>query len=201
MKSVKLDDDLCDYNGKCWRTRQDYECTDTMNEAVAPYYDDRDSIIMTKGNTGNTWITLKEEELLLEYAPKLFSVLSDEYDLRIVSEKLVGLVNLWCNNNTVKTYIKDNIDKKYPINKNQSPTKKANLIRKHIEKIKGMAKLKPEQKDVLDAIYNDALSAASHDPGLNFSAKDKAPIKQYLVSLKLPDRTDEINSFIKKLSQ
>jgi len=63
---MKLDEDLCDYDGECWRTNQDDDCTEMMKN------------ILRDWNLHANYLTIDDEKLMEEYAPKLFCTYKKE---------------------------------------------------------------------------------------------------------------------------
>lgn len=97
----KLDDDLCDYHGKCWRTYLDYECIDTMNDVL--YETDyrikwpKKDVFSNPSNVESKPLCSPSPEMLKEWEDKgLLSTLGDvlsDSDKDLLEEYIPQLFN------------------------------------------------------------------------------------------------------------
>lgn len=127
-----------DYFGIPITTRTKEDCTDTMMYEVLigeHYHDDTPVIERGKGGCPpeHTWLSEKDRELLIEYAPKLFDTLPQGNDLLTAMQGLVTLIGkhrfeiVWQRSEKARmnhySYSKKNAEEK------------ADALKKHIEAI------------------------------------------------------------------
>ncbi len=187
---MKLDDDLYDYNGKCWRTHQDYECTETMEE------------ILRKNFVGRDFrISIDDEDLLIKYAPILFNTTD-----KSLEDVMYSLVNKFY-------HYRHFNDPEWFDNKAKKVKSKAYAKHSGTYKEKALKKKATSMLELLGGgIYNGTASrlvsilneVIKHPEQfmLHLESMDypKKHIKDYLISLELQNKTQEINNFINTIN-
>ncbi len=216
---MKLDDELYDYWGRCYRTHEDYECTDIMVEVMEDFINEGENIFLNEDNQKNVWITAEVEDVLIEYAPKLFSTLPSSKDLTRSMKGLAEEVNRWCNGNIVNAWKKEQIDNTYTMHKKKSTPGKAEALRNHIVGIYGLVGEKHIPVEVKEYLNNLSENAEEHvvpksyfievvdgkvyqTEKFGFISTDRNihPIKSYLKALNLIGKSKMIENFIYALS-
>lgn len=220
-----------DYWGVPITTRTEEECTDVMRDEVLTgehYYDDTPVFERMKGGCPkhHQWLSEKDRELLIEYAPKLFDTLPKDKDL---FDSMLGLATIlgkhrfeviWQRSEGVRM-------KSYSHSK-KTQEDKAEALQKHIAAIvniigtdwytpKGeeFSDLRTSRDDLFDELeraYQDPMSYLPYgNPGYSLEQNEhgemvkvlhhtKQPMQEYLIALDLKNRSDIIKEFIKKIT-
>lgn len=185
----RLDDDLCDYDGKCWRTYPDDVCEDKLSQ------------ILREWNTN--YLTDKDEDLLEKFVPNFFNRLPREKDLHYTMRIFLMIVNGYRMNNIYQPVWDKQQKKLYTSGylENHSKEDRKYKLQKKIQEIKKLI-----GEDIIPEIHLDWLNSmldekfnSRHYRKIKNSHTDKIVIKNYLSSLKSPDTTDIIKEFIEKL--
>ncbi len=219
-----------DYYGVPITTHTREECTETMQRDVLIgdlYYDDTPIPERVKGGTpgDQTWLSERDREVLMEYAPKLFSTLPADQDL---SSAMNGLAEIVGKHRFENVYRKSEQNKfnEHALSQ-KSNEEKAKSLQSHIEaivKIIGtdmyvpkdskLAQFRTPHDDLLDELegaYQDPMRYLPHRPPEYCLEQDEhgetikllhhtlTPTKDYLKSLRLKKRSIEITSFITEL--
>lgn len=204
---MKLDDDLCDYWMKCWRTHEDEECVNTFLYHVlsdtAPF--SKHKIYAKFGVTLDLQLCDSDKDLLEDYAPKLFNTLLIQYDLHDVMLKWATLVHSYRNTQKEANFVNNGIYGNYPKTySTKSEKETVNAFKKRIKTIydlMGGDAVGTRKGNDLKKILKDAFD----NPDDYFTSKPEIEsnkeetIGNYLRGLKLPDKTDVIKNFIKDL--
>jgi len=219
-----------DYCGVPITTHSKEECTETMQYDVLigePYYDDTHPSERAKGGMPiyHTWLSERDREVLIEYAPRLFNTLSTDQDL---SQAMNGLAEVVGKHRFENVYRKSEQNKfdKHALG-NKSHDDKVKSLQSHIEAIiqiigkdiyvpKGhdLASLRTPHDDLIDELeraYQDPAHYLPHRPPNYCLEHDEhgktievlhhtlTPTKDYLKSLHLKNRSIEITNFITEL--
>ena len=183
---MKLDEDLCDYHGKCWRTNQDDNCTEMMRN------------ILRDWNLDANYLTIDDEELMEEYAPKLFCTYKKEETLYAM-RMLAMIVNGYrMNSNTWDE--QTNVKESKPFGK-KGEEEKTGTLQKKISEIKhliGENSIPRIHLDWLNSMLDETYNVP-HPRRAKNSHTASSVVKNYLLRLELPYRSDTIKEFIKKL--
>ena len=206
MKGIKLDEDLYDYWGVCYRTHEDEECISTFEDVLSdtsPF-----SLHEQYGKFGITLdITLRDsdKDLLQKYAPKLFNTLLKQYDLHDAILEWATLVHNYRNSQKEANFVNKNIYGDYPTTYGSHKDKKTiNAFKNRIKTIydlMGGDAVGTKKGNDLKKLLKDACE----NPNDYFTRKpemkpNKDPIEDYLRGLKLPDKSKVITDFIKDLA-
>lgn len=220
-----------DYHGVLITTHTKEECTDVMQYDVLigdHYYDDTAVLDRVKGGSPHhhKWLSEKDRELLIEYAPKLFDTLPKEKDLY---DSMLGLATilgkyrfevLWHRKESAR------MDSYSHSKKRQEDKEEA--LKKHIDAIvkiigtdmyipKGeeISHLRTSRDDLLDELeraYQNPMSYLppgnigysleenEHGEIVKVSHHTKQPMEEYLKALDLKNRSDIIKEFVKKIT-
>jgi len=184
-----------------YNTRSDEECRDTMREVVDEFYNQHRTVLLTKDHLPPGYISDREFDLLMEYAPKLFNTLPLSKDLeKIMFEFVSKKVNVYCNNVIYREYYDKNIETKYLYPK-KSLKYKADKVRESIDNITGLVPgIAEDLLNALTYLHKNAEKLVYHKPNSVISLnRTIEPVRKYLISLELPNKTNEINSFVNKL--
>ncbi len=220
----------CDYWGIPITTHTQEECIETMTHDVLigdTYYDDTHPTDRAKGGMPiyHTWLSEKDREVLIEYAPKLFNTLPVDQDL---SQAMNGLVEVVGKHRFENVYRKSEQNKfnRHSLS-NKSHDDKVKSLQSHIEAIlqiieTGLYVPKDhelaEHRTPLDSLIEE-LEAAHRDPARYLPHRPPeyclehdehgeiikvlhhtlTPTKDYLKSLHLKNRSIEITNFITEL--
>jgi len=209
---MKLDENLYDYYGKCWRTHEDQECIDIFNYDVLHI-----EKVMTDSVTGKPIFpdlvyTLDEllseaDKALLEgYAPKLFNTLNESNDLcSAMLEWATLLQNYRHSKNNFGVAIQKSIINNYPNLRNKkSKQEKLNTFQNNLKSVFdaiGGGAVGTPKGNTLKKLLDDAY----HNPNDYFTSKPKkdkpsiANMKDYLNSLDLNGKSKIISDFLKEI--
>lgn len=208
-KPIKLDADLYDYFGKCWRTYDDDECTNMM-----AYH------ILSDNFFGKDFrISQEDEDLLISFAPKLFNTLKKENvhinycslttDNKPLEAAMWGLVNEFYSYrhfNDLDFF--DNRLKRehHKGSDNKKMDEKVERFQNHINsiiKLMGGRVSKNEgihlKEHLQHALENPERYIFDNSEKIG-SSIPKSKIKNYLLSLKLDHKNNTIEDFIKAIN-
>ncbi len=187
---MKLDDELYDYWDTNYRTHEDYECTEKMEDAIDDVF----------GSLRRDFLSTKDKKLFEEFAPKLFNVLPEEYEL---SAAIGGLLKEVLHYKAVKgagsansMSYKSETEK----TKNKSYEQRIKLLRKSAQSILNLIDTRVH-KGLVQELERIIEKPPSYFPksANGFFSVNKNAIRDYLFSLKLPSKTKIIEGFIIEL--